>query len=164
MRTNSQDTPSTRNSASTKPSAGDSTMAAAVLLRPLHTIAAGPALASPAPTNPPIRACELDEGIPASQVTTFHTMAPGQRAENQPVVDDLRVDDAGADRVGDMQAKHGKGDEIEKGGPDHGVARLQHARGDDGGDGVGGVVQPVQKIEQQRHRDQREQRPDWRCP
>ncbi len=30
----------------------------------------------PAPTRPPIRACELLDGIPPSQVTTFHTIAP----------------------------------------------------------------------------------------
>src|SRR3569623_881725 len=63
-------------SANTKPVAGDSTMAAMVLPRPDHTTEFQPALQTPAPTSPPIRACEEDEGIPASQVTTFQTMAP----------------------------------------------------------------------------------------
>ena len=30
----------------------------------------------PAPTSPPIRACELLEGMPSRQVMTFQTMAP----------------------------------------------------------------------------------------
>ena len=80
-------------------------MAAAVLPRPLHTIAAGPALASPAPTKPPIRACELDDGNPEQPGDDIPDDAPGQGAEDQPVVDDLRIDDAAADRVGDMQAE-----------------------------------------------------------
>src|SRR4051794_10902651 len=51
-------------------------MAAVVLPRPLHTIAGHPALAVPAPTSPPTSACELLEGMPSSQVMTFHTIAP----------------------------------------------------------------------------------------
>ena len=56
--------------------AGDRKMAATVLATPATTIAPVPALATPAPRRPPTSACELDDGMPASQVTTFQTMAP----------------------------------------------------------------------------------------
>ncbi|MEY9807902.1 hypothetical protein ABIF30_007509 [Bradyrhizobium elkanii] len=35
----------------------------------------------PAPTRPPISACELDEGIPSPQVITFQTIAPTNAAK-----------------------------------------------------------------------------------
>jgi hypothetical protein len=75
-RTNSQETASTSSSANTKPNAGETTMPAAVLPRPSQTIAFSPALADPAPTRPPTRACDDDEGMPASQVMTFQAIAP----------------------------------------------------------------------------------------
>ena len=62
--------------ASTKPTTGDSTIAASVFDSPLHTAADRPALAMPAPTSPPINAWELDEGMPSAQVIRFHTIAP----------------------------------------------------------------------------------------
>jgi hypothetical protein len=40
-----------------------------------------PAEASAAPTSPPIRACEDDDGMPKYQVMRFHVIAP-MRAEN----------------------------------------------------------------------------------
>ena len=51
-------------------------MAATVFSVPHHTTALKPAFAAPAPMRPPIRACELDEGIAPHQVSRFHTMAP----------------------------------------------------------------------------------------
>src|SRR5262249_43764128 len=75
-RTNSHDTSSISSRARTNPTSGDSTIAAVVLPTPLQTTAPSPALAVPAPTRPPISACELLDGIPASHVTTFHTIAP----------------------------------------------------------------------------------------
>lgn len=51
-------------------------MAAEVVPRPGQTIAPRPAFAVPAPTGPPTSAWELLDGMPASQVSTFHTMAP----------------------------------------------------------------------------------------
>src|ERR1700722_16008566 len=80
-RTNSHDTSSTIISARKKPVAGDSKMAQMVLPSPDHTTACQPALATPAPTSPPIRACDEDEGMPASQVTTFQTIAPIKAAK-----------------------------------------------------------------------------------
>src|SRR6202140_4973646 len=75
-RTDAQDTTATSTSASRNPTAGDSTMASKVFDRPLQTAAESPALAIPAPTNPPIKACELEDGIPSAQVIRFQTMAP----------------------------------------------------------------------------------------
>src|SRR3954465_12573744 len=75
-RTKTHDTISTSTSASTNPVNGESTMAAAVLLTPLHTMELQPILAQPAPISPPINACELLDGMPRSQVSTFHTIAP----------------------------------------------------------------------------------------
>src|SRR5690242_890624 len=75
-RADSQVTIATSTSARKKPTIGDSTMASSVFDNPLHTAAESPALATPAPTSPPISACELDEGMPSPQVIRFQTMAP----------------------------------------------------------------------------------------
>src|SRR4051794_35370717 len=60
-RIDSQDTIATSTSANRKPTTGDSTMATSVLVSPLQTAAESPPLAMPAPTRPPISACELLE-------------------------------------------------------------------------------------------------------
>src|SRR3954451_16285305 len=75
-RTDSHDTIATSTSASRNPTTGDSTIASSALDNPLHTTDENPALASPPPSNPPISACELLEGMPSAQVTRFQTMAP----------------------------------------------------------------------------------------
>src|SRR5664279_87017 len=75
-RTDAQDTIATSTSASKNPTSGDSTMASKVFDRPLQTAAESPALAIPPPTNPPIKACELLDGIPSPHVIRFQTMAP----------------------------------------------------------------------------------------
>src|SRR5450631_4606636 len=79
-RTEAQDTTATSTSASRKPTSGDSTMASNVFDRPLQTAAESPALAMPPPTSPPIKACELEDGIPSPQVIRFQTMAPSNAA------------------------------------------------------------------------------------
>ena len=61
-------------------------MAAAVLRKPDQTTARQPAFAAPAPTRPPISACELLDGMPSSQVTTFQTIAPQRAAKMTPAV------------------------------------------------------------------------------
>ena len=137
-----------------KPTAGDSTMPEAVLSTPAQTMPGLPALAMPAPSRPPTSACELEDGMPPIQVTTFQTIAPMSAAEHHPGVDDARLDDALADRLGDVEAEEQEGDEVEERRPQHRVARAQHARRDDGRDRVRGVVQPVQEIEQQGDEDQ----------
>src|SRR5947208_6004623 len=63
-------------SASKNPSNGEKTIAAAVRPRPLHTIEPSPAFVTAAPASPPIKACELLEGIPSHQVNRFQQMAP----------------------------------------------------------------------------------------
>src|SRR5690606_12744685 len=79
-RTKSHDTMRTRSKARKKPVAGESTMAAVVLARPPQTIAPRPALATPAPTSPPISAWEEDDGMPPIQVMMFQLMAPVRAA------------------------------------------------------------------------------------
>src|SRR3984957_6584395 len=74
-RTNAQETASTITSARMNPVKGETTIAATVLPRPFHTITCQPALQTPAPTNPPIKAWLEDEGMPTSQVTMFQMMA-----------------------------------------------------------------------------------------
>jgi hypothetical protein len=57
-------------------------MPAAVLPRPAHCTAPKlPTLATEAPTRPPIRACELEEGMPAHQVIRFQLIAPIRAAK-----------------------------------------------------------------------------------
>src|ERR1700759_3685646 len=80
-RAEAQVTIATSTIASTKPTSGDSTIAARVFDNPLQTAAERPALAMPAPTSPPISACELDEGMPRPQVIRFQTMAPTSAAK-----------------------------------------------------------------------------------
>ena len=96
--------------------------------------------------------------MPASQVTMFQTMAPISAPKITWSSMMLGDDDARADGVGDVQAEHQEGDEVEERRPDHGVARRQHPGRDDGGDGIGGVVQAVQEVEDQGDGDQDDQR------
>src|SRR3979411_967205 len=79
-RTEAQDTIATSTSASKNPINGDSTMAINVFESPLQTAADIPALAIPPPTRPPIKACELLEGMPRPQVIRFQTIAPTRAA------------------------------------------------------------------------------------
>src|SRR6188768_1464317 len=72
-RTESQDTTATSTSANRNPTSGDNTIASSALDKPLQTAAERPAFAIPAPTSPPISACELDEGMPSAQVIRFQT-------------------------------------------------------------------------------------------
>src|SRR4051812_48051 len=80
-RIDNQETIATSTSANKNPTSGDSTMATKALVSPPQTAAESPPLAIPAPTNPPIRACELLEGMPRAQVTRFQTMAPIRAAK-----------------------------------------------------------------------------------
>ena len=157
-RTNAQDTIATSSSASRKPTSGDSTMASSGLAEsPLQTTADSPALATPAPTSPPISACELLDGMPRRQVITFQTMAPIRAPKITWASMTLGSTMPVPMVCGDVQAEHQEGDEVEERRPDHGVLRPQHAGRDDGGDRVGGVVQAVEEVEQQRDGDQADQ-------
>ena len=63
-RTKIHDTSSIMMEPKIKPSNGEMTMKATVFHRPADTSAPVPDLATAAPTRPPIRACEDDEGMP----------------------------------------------------------------------------------------------------
>ena len=63
-----------------RPTIGEMTIAASVLRTPPQTMASPPALARPAPTSPPTRACELLDGNPAHQVIASQAMAPNSPA------------------------------------------------------------------------------------
>src|SRR5205809_888610 len=65
---------------SAKPSSGDSTMNSTVFSRLAALITAQPALARPAPTKPPISACDEEVGRPSHQVVKFHATAPTRPA------------------------------------------------------------------------------------
>ena len=93
------DTASTSSSASTKPIAGDSTIAAAVFSRPDQTIAPQPALASPPPTKPAdqrVRTARRDAEQPGDDVPDDRA---DQRREDHLRVDDIGIDDARAQRL-----------------------------------------------------------------
>ena len=63
-RTNSHEIVSSRSDPITNPISGEMKMKATVLSRPAGISAQMPALATPAPTMPPIRACEDEDGMP----------------------------------------------------------------------------------------------------
>ena len=77
-----------------------------------------------------------------------------QRAEDDVVVDHARLDDALADRRRDAQVEDEDRDDVEEGGEDDRLLRLQHAGRDDGGDRVRGVVEAVHEVERDRQHDQ----------
>ena len=110
-----------------------------------------PALATPAPTMPPMSACDDDDGRPSQAVSTFQKMAPMRPAKTSPMETTLGVDDLG-DGVGDGERQDEERDEVEERRPDDGLPRLQHAGGDDGGDGVRRIVEPVHEVEDERDR------------
>ena len=85
---------------------------------PAATSAPVPALATTAPTMPPISACDELDGMPYHQVIDVPGDRADQRAEHHVVVDDARVDDALADRGGDAQVEDEDRDEVEEGGED----------------------------------------------
>ena len=64
-----------------KPVIGDKHDGGDGLAKPGQTMAPMPALAMPAPTRPPISACELLDGMPKIQVTIFQKMAPTSAAK-----------------------------------------------------------------------------------
>ena len=76
------------------------------------------------------------------------------------MVDDRGIDDALADRGGDLEVEDEDRDEVEERREGDRVVRLHHAGGDDGGDRVGRVVQPVHEIEREREHHEEDQRPE----
>ncbi len=97
--------------------------------------------------------------MPLSQVTTFQNMAPIKRAEDDSRSDQVLVDDALADRIGDPVQlgnceREEIGGEVEKGREGHRGNGLQEPRRDNRCDGVCCVMQPVQEVERQRNQDE----------
>ena len=99
---------------STKPSSGESTMAAAVLRKPAAIERADAALGdrrAGQPADQRVRGARRNAVVPGDQV-------PGdradQRAEDHVVIDDGRIDDALADRRGDADAEDEERDEVEE--------------------------------------------------
>ena len=119
-----------------------------------QTAAERPALAMPAPTRPPINACELEDGMPSAQVIRFHTITPTSAAKITAAWMNQGLDDPRADGVGNVKPEHRKRDEIEERGPGHRIFRAQHPRRHDGRYRVRGIVQAVEEVEQQRNTDQ----------
>src|SRR5579883_73260 len=62
------------------PNMGEITIALNTFMMPAHFKWPHPALAIPAPSNPPIRACEELDGIPKYQVKIFQNTAPQSAA------------------------------------------------------------------------------------
>ena len=111
-----------------------------------------PTLAKPAPTMPPISACDDDDGRPSHAVSTFQKMAPIKPAKTRPMEMNSGDDDLG-DGVGHLERQEEERDEVEERGPHHRLPRLQHSRRDHGGDGVRRVVKAVDEVEDQRDAD-----------
>jgi hypothetical protein len=77
-----------------------------------------------------------------------------QRTEDHRRVDNLGGDNAGSDRLRDVQSEEKESDEIEECRPDHRIVRPQHARGNHSRDRVRSIMQPVQEVEGQRNQDE----------
>ena len=154
VRTKAHDTVSIKARARRKPKSGESAMKAPVVSRPVQAIALTPDFVRPAPTNPPIRACELLDGMPAHQGDEIPKDGAGQGTKDHLRVHDIGRDDTNADRSRDVHAENQKSDKIEKGGPHHRIARPQHPRGYKGRNRVGGIMHPVEEVERQRDDNQ----------
>ncbi len=152
------DTNSINNRASTQPNPGDRKIAAAVLSTPDQTTASTPAFAIPAPTSPPISACELDDGNPKPLRDNLPDDRPRQRTEDHARVDNIGLNNAATDGFGDMQAKKQESDEVEKRCPGHRILRAQHAGRDDGRDRICRIIHPIEEVERKRDNNQAEQK------
>jgi hypothetical protein len=69
---------------SRKPTSGDSTIGIAILSMIPFQYTTPPGTSNVAPTSPPNRACEDDDGIPKYQVIRFHAIAPSRPANTSP--------------------------------------------------------------------------------
>ena len=141
--------------AAQKPKTGDSTIG----IRTLSTIVAQCTIAPAAiaaPTRPPIRACDDEEGRPKYQVIRFQAIAPSRpaRTTTSPAFAGQRRDHV-TDGVRDLLAEE-RADEVHDRGQHQGDARRQRTRRHRGGDGVGGVVEAVGVVEDQGDDDDRD--------
>src|SRR6185436_17328668 len=113
-----------------QPRPGASTIPLTVFSTPDHTTADTPAFAKPAPTRPPINACELDDGMPKRLVMICHVIAP---------------------------AKDKESDEIEECRQSYRIVRTQDAGRNNSCDRISGIIHAVEKIECQRDQNQSDQ-------
>lgn len=72
-----------------------------------------------------------------------------ESGKDQEVVDNIWINDAGADGLGYGDADKENCGKIKEGRPDNGIFGREHPCGNHGGDGVGGVVKTVDEIENQ---------------
>ena len=110
--------------ASVKPTSGETIMGITTFSRmPAHFTV--PAAASVAPTNPPIRACDEDDGRPNHQVVRFQTMPEQGRQDDHEAGFGLRqLDDPRSDGLGNAGAEKGA-DQIHDGCHHQSRARCQ---------------------------------------
>ena len=94
--------------APTKPSSGEPIIGRMIFSRtPLQMTPSTPALAIMAPMRPPKSACDELDGMPKYQVTRFQTTAPTRAAHDDLQRDEVGVDEAFADRLGDARGDQG---------------------------------------------------------
>jgi hypothetical protein len=79
---------------------------------------------------------------------------PDQRAKNDVVIDNGRINGPFADGFGDRQLEQKIGQKIEGCRPDHRLMRFENPGRNDGGNRVGRIVKTVHEIEQQGDDDQ----------
>ena len=136
----------TRN-ARAKPTSGETTIGmttlSTIVFQCTTTVRRGDA----APTRPPMRACDDDEGSPKYHVIRFQVIAPSSPASTMtspacPVAAMIMS----LDRVRDLLAEQ-RADEVHHRGHRERDPRGQRPRRDRGGDRVGGVVEPVGVVE-----------------
>ena len=140
------------------PRSGERTMKTSVFTRPVRHEDAGPAFTTAAPANPPMRACEEEDGRPHHHVRRFQTIAPTSAARMRtgsttagftmslPIVLATRVSSENA------------ATKLKKAAHDDRDLRRQDARPDDGRDGVRRVVEAVDEVEGERDERRRRER------
>ncbi len=80
---------------------------------------------------------------PGDDIPDDSAQQPGQ---NDVLGDDVKLDHAAANRLGNGGSKQERGQEVEHSRPDYGQPRGEHASRDDRRDAVGRVVKAVQKV------------------
>ena len=146
------------------PRIGARKMPKVVLTTPDQTTAPMPPLVTPAPSRPPIKGVAGRGGDAEHPGEDVPDDRADQSREDHRGGDDLHVDDALADRVGDVEPEEEEGDEVEEGGPGDRELRAEHAGRYHRRDRIGGVVQAVQEIEQQGDADQGDQQGKGELP
>ena len=98
------------------------------------------------PADQRVRRTGRQPPIPCDQVPADRADEGGQ---DHPRIHDVRAHDAPAHRGRHVHAEAEGGDEVEDGGPHHGLERRQDPRRHHGGDRVGRVVEAVDEVEEE---------------